>query len=350
MATQWTLDDLYRRIARSWWVLVLTVIVAAAGAVGVYVAYPQTYTATAQHTVEPISVLSSGSSFNTVNMETERIIATSASVLDRASTALGGASVDALRDATIIDVPRNSQVLIFQVTTRSAERSAEWANALAVAYGEQRTANARTVVEQTAEELSASIDRIRGLMNSQPAESPEREATAQQLQALLDQQVRVTATPFFSGLLVTPASAPSQSNRPGVYVFVAAGVFLGLLLGSVLALTVSRLRAGATTSYRRGRRDAERGDRTVIDGFAERVVPRVSPSEGVDAGDAVDAADDLGSDSASRPQVLAQHADPVSADADAAPSVRGVDADADHDRDDRSVERTGGARRADVVT
>lgn len=251
MASQWTLEDLFRGVVRSWYVLVGTIVAFALVAVGIFLVFPQSYTAVAQHTVEPISVLSTGSTFNTVNMETERVVATSATVLERAAEELDGATPSALLEATIIEVPRGSQVLTFQVTTRSASDSAEWANALARAYGEQRTANARTVVEQTAAELSTSIQRLQTLYDSQPPDSSERAATQLQLQALLDQQARLTATPFFAGILVTPATEPSSSNRPSMLVFVAAGVFLGLLLGGIASLIVSRVRGGAETTYRR---------------------------------------------------------------------------------------------------
>lgn len=251
MATHWTLEDLYRGIAKSWFVLVGTIVVLSAAGAGIFLIYPQKYTAVAQHTVEPISVLSSGSSFNTVNMETEKVVATSASVLARAVESLDDTSIDALRLNTTIEVPRNSQVLIFQVTANDPDLAAERANALATAYGEQRTDNARAVVEQTTAELTKSITQLQTLLATQPEGSAERAATQQQVQALLDQQARITATPFYSGTLVTPADPPRSSNRPSIYVFIAAGLFLGLLLGSIAALITSRVRNAPGTSYRR---------------------------------------------------------------------------------------------------
>lgn len=243
MAVQWTLDDLFRSVVRSWYVLVGTVVAFVVAAVGLFLVFPQTYTASAQHTVEPISVLSTGSSFNTVNMETERVVATSTAVVQRASEQLGDVSVGTLRDATVVEVPRNSQVLIFQVTARSGKTAAEWANALAKAYGEQRTENARTVVDQTNEELTKTIADLQALLASQPEGSNARATTQLQLQALLDQQARLTSTSLFSGLLVTPADLPSGSNRPSVVVFIAAGLFLGMLVGGIAALVTSRIRS-----------------------------------------------------------------------------------------------------------
>lgn len=258
MATHWTLEDLYRGVMQSWIVLVGTVLTLMLGGVAIFALYPQKYTSEAQHTVEPISVLSSGSSFNTVNMETEKVVATSTAVLERAVENLDDTSVEGLRVNTVIEVPRNSQVLIFQVTANAPDLAAERANALATAYGEQRTDNARSVVERTTAELGDSIEQLQSLLDSQPVGSSERAATQLQLQALLDQQARITATPFYSGMLVTPADPPQQSNRPSILVFIAAGMFLGILIGAIAALIVSRVRNAPGHAYKRSL--AERDD------------------------------------------------------------------------------------------
>lgn len=258
MESHWTLEDLYRGIIQSWIVLVGTIAALTLIAVGIFAIYPQKYTAEAQHTVEPISVLSTGSSFNTVNMETERVVATSTSVLNRAVEVLDDTTVEALRANTTVEVPRNSQVLVFQVTANTPQLAADRANALATAYGEQRTENARAVVEKTTEELGASITQLQTLLDSQTVGSSEYSATQLQLQALLDRQALITATPFYSGTLVTPADPPQKSNRPSILVFVAAGIFLGILLGAIAALIVSRVRNGPGTAYRRSQ--AEHAD------------------------------------------------------------------------------------------
>lgn len=236
---------------QSWLVLVGTIVAFTIAGVGVFFLYPQKYTAEAQHTVEPISVLSTGSSFNTVNMETERVVATSTAVLSRAVEELEDTTIEGLRANTVIEVPRNSQVLIFQVTANTPQLAAERANALATAYGEQRTENARSVVERTTAELSESITQLQALVDSQPEGSSERAATQLQLQALLDQQALITATPFYSGMLVTPADPPRDDDRPSIFVFVAGGLFLGILLGAIAALIVSRVRNAPGHAYKR---------------------------------------------------------------------------------------------------
>ncbi|MGM7667947.1 YveK family protein [Microbacterium sp. A93] len=269
MESHWTLEDLYRGIMQSWLVLVGTIVVFALAGVGIFAIYPQKYTAVAQHTVEPISVLSSGSSFNTVNMETERVVATSTAVLTRATDGLDDTSVEALRANTTIEVPRNSQVLIFQVTANSPQLAADRANAVATAYGEERTDNAREVVERTTEELGNSIAQLQTLLDSQAEGSNQRAATQLQVQALLDQQARITATPFYSGTLVTPADPPQKSNRPSILVFVAAGMFLGILFGAIAALVVSRVRNGPGSSYKRAKAAEHDDDDLVLDSDVE---------------------------------------------------------------------------------
>lgn len=257
MAHNWTLEDLYRGIMRSWIVVAGTIVAFVLAGMAIFAIYPQKYTAEAQHTVEPISVLTSGSSFNTVNMETERVVATSTAVLARAIENLESTSVEALRANTTVEVPRNSQVLIFEVTANTPQLAAERANALATAYGQQRIETARAVVDEATEELDASITQLQELLASQPEGSNQRAATQQQLQALLDQQARITATPFYSGSLVTPAEPPGSSNRPSVLVFIAAGLFLGMLLGAIAALIVSRARNEPDSAYRRRARAEE---------------------------------------------------------------------------------------------
>lgn len=245
---------------QSWMVLVGTIVAFALIGFGIFLIYPQKYTAEAQHTVEPISVLSTGSSFNTVNMETEKVVATSTAVLKRAVEDLEDTSIEALRNNTVIDVPRNSQVLSFQVTANTPQAAADRANALAEAYGAQRTDNARAVVEQTTAELGDSIAQLQAVVDSQPIDSSERAATQLQLQGLLDQQARITATPFYSGTLVTPADPPQKSNRPSVLVFIAAGLFLGILVGAIAALIVSRVRNGPGATYKRSAAEEPKGD------------------------------------------------------------------------------------------
>lgn len=240
MPTTWTLEDLYRGIARGWKALVIVVITCLLAAYAAFHVFPEKYAATAIHTVEPISVLSAGSSFSTVNMDTEQIVATSTEVLEQAAATLAdGTTAAQLSGALETEVPRGSQVLRFIVTTSDPRVSAAWANAIASAYGTQRSEAARAVVAQTSEELERTIDELRERLSQQKPGSPEAASTELQLEALVAEQARLLATPFYAGSLITPAVEPRDSERPSVLVFAAGGLFLGLLLGSLLALLTS---------------------------------------------------------------------------------------------------------------
>lgn len=245
MAENLTVQDIFRAIARSWPLLLAVVVVCVAVSLGAYALFPQRYTASAQHTVEPIAILSTGSTFNTVNMQTESVVATSDSVLERAAKAAPSASVATLRDVTTVTIPRSSQVLTITVTTASAENSAQWANAVATAYGQQRRANAEAVRTQIRTDLTKAIAQLRLLYDSQPAQSSEREVTQLQIQALLDQQAQLAATPLYPGSLVTVAAPPDSPDRPSLLIFLAGGLLIGVLAGALVALLRSRARSTA---------------------------------------------------------------------------------------------------------
>lgn len=245
MAENLTVQDIFRGIGRSWPLLLAVVVLCVALSAAAYALFPQRYTATAQHTVEPIAILSTGSTFNTVNMQTESVVATSDSVLERAAKAASGVSVATLRDAITVTTPRSSQVLTISVTTASATDSAKWANAVATAYGQQRRANAEAVRTQVRTDLTRAIAQLRLLYDSQPARSSEREVTQQQIQALLDQQARLAATALYPGSVVTVAAPPDSPDRPSLLIFLTAGLLIGLLAGAFVALLRSRARSSA---------------------------------------------------------------------------------------------------------
>src|SRR5690606_20763811 len=72
---------------------------------------------------------------------------------------------------------------------------------------------------------------------------------------------------FYSGTLVTPADPPQKSNRPSVLVFIAAGMFLGILLGAIAALIVSRVGNGPGSTDQRSKtsEEAEPAEATATD-------------------------------------------------------------------------------------
>ena len=243
MKTAWTLEDLYRSIARGWLLLVAFAIAFAVLALGAYQLWPQKFEATAVMTVEPLTVSSaSQGSGSEVNMETERVVATSSEVLTLAAKALGTQSISELRDGVVVSVPKGSQVLAFTVTAEDPMTAAQQANAIANAYSERRVANAEAVVADAITFLSGRIAELETQLAAADPQSENTQTLQAQIVSLQNSQAALTSTTFYSGALISPAVEPSSSTRPSVAVFVAGGLFIGLFLGSFSALLYGRRR------------------------------------------------------------------------------------------------------------
>jgi uncharacterized protein involved in exopolysaccharide biosynthesis len=238
----WSLEDLYRGIGRQWRLLLIVTVVFLAAAVGASFLWPVQYQASALLTVEPIAVTQSGNASSSVNMDTEKVVATSTTVLAMAVRELPGSSLAELEAAMEVTVPKNSQVLEFSYTGASAERAARSANAVATAYSDHRVATAQQVVNEATRNLTKRIDDLSAQMSALPANSSARDTLSLQLQALQERQATLASATFYSGALVSPAAAPEQSTKPSFLVLLAAGLFLGVLVGMFSALIRARMK------------------------------------------------------------------------------------------------------------
>ena len=241
----WTLEDLYRSIARGWKILLAAVVIMVLAAVGLSFLWPVKYDATAVLTVEPITVNQSGNTTGSVNMDTERVVATSTEVLEIAAAAIPGSSVRQLKDSTIVTVPKGSQVLSFTVTSEDPALASASANEIANAYSDRRIATAQQVVNDSVDKLVSRIQALTEQMNALPDGSAAVGTLTIQIQALQERQAALSSATFYSGSLVSPAVTPTSSTKPSTSVFVAAGLALGLFLGVFLALAIGSVRSRA---------------------------------------------------------------------------------------------------------
>jgi uncharacterized protein involved in exopolysaccharide biosynthesis len=231
-------EDVFHSIARRWhWLVGVTVVMTLLGlALGLF--WPDRYTATASVTVEAIAI---GEQTAEVNMETQRLVARSTEVLSIAAENLDDVSVAELRGALQVSVPRGSQVLEFSVTAPTAAAAAEQANAVAAAYLEHRTAAAEERIAEASKTLTSTADELAAQAAGLAPDDPRRVALESQVQALQDQRAVLIATSFDAGSLIDPAVEPTDTDKPKLYVFVAAGFFLGLFLGGFAALISDRV-------------------------------------------------------------------------------------------------------------
>lgn len=246
MNDTWSLEDLYRTIGRHWVTVFLVTMLFVGAAVGANFLWPERYEAKAVLTVEPIAAVQSGGSSDSVNMETERVVATSTEVLSIAALELDGGSVKALQESIEVGVPKGSQVLEFVSTDTTATDAAAGANAVANAYSNQRVENAQRVVAEATRNLTERVSELTAQLDALIEDSLDARNIELQIQALQERQATLASATFYSGALVSPAVAPSDSTKPSLPVFLAAGLFLGFFVGAFAALIRGRVRRGRT--------------------------------------------------------------------------------------------------------
>lgn len=201
------------------------------------IAWPDKYEATAVITVAPVTE-SSGS----VNMDTERVVARSDSVLNSAAEELDNASTRTLREKLTINVPKGSNVLQFTVLDSDPERAADSANAIAEAYGSNRTSSAQAVTDAAMESITTRIAELESQRTSANNDVDER-AIELQLNSLQERLAGYSSTTYNPSSIVSAAVAPSSSTTPGLAIFLAGGFFVGILVSLTFVFARERFRA-----------------------------------------------------------------------------------------------------------
>ena len=264
-----TLSDLFHSVRTQWRSFIVVVLVALAIGIASGILLPDEFAASASLTVEPVDVTGTATS---VNMDTERVVAASTSVVMTAAEDVPTLSPGALKNALTVNVPKGSQILEFTVTHPSAELAAQAANAVATAYNAQRIAMAERDVKNAVATLT---DRVTALESTKAVEGEKSQAgkaASVQIEALEVNIATLNAATFTEGTLVSPAITPRSSTKPSLVVFGAGALVFGLLVGGFVALGRARSREyrmvtlGETTGSRRGThksaRTIERPDTT----------------------------------------------------------------------------------------
>jgi uncharacterized protein involved in exopolysaccharide biosynthesis len=230
-----TVDDLVAAVRMRWRTVVLTIVTGGLVALLVGLLWPTQYSATAELTVDPVTVTPSATQTVQVNMQTEQAVASSTSVLNAAAGSVPGMTARMLGDALSVTIPKDAQVLDFTVTLPNGNSAAAAANAVAAAYRAQRVGTARAVVAAATRNVTARIQTLRAA--SQGGSSG---TVRVQLSALQQSLATLDSITFSSGTLVTRAVPPQDSNTPSIAVFLAVGIVLGLLVGVLIAVSRRR--------------------------------------------------------------------------------------------------------------
>jgi capsular polysaccharide biosynthesis protein len=234
-------DDVWSTLWAMRLTIVVAVVVGAVMGFGIHQVWPDRYRSTAVYTVSPLGTAATSGTTTQVNMDTEVVIATSDAVVDRAAKSLG-VPATVISGALEVTVPQGSDALELAYTADSPSEAAKGANAVAAAYGENRSANAEAIVADARRNITVSIAETQALIDASAEGSPENAALQLQVSVLQQRLAALAATTLYPGTLVTSAQPPKTSTTPSVKLFVVSGVALGLLVGSLLALLLGRRR------------------------------------------------------------------------------------------------------------
>lgn len=247
-------------LRRRWWIIVVLACVGVVGA-GAYIAEsPKGYTATATVNVTATGIsqnqgsgaVAGGRTSSAVNLDTEVQIVQSSSVAAIAASDLHSLlTPQALVKNISVAVPPNSSVLQISCSARSAQQSADCANAFADAYLTNRTATATDTdnaeLKSIRNQLTALEKRTAQLSiqsRSLPVNSPQRasaqaqlQTAASQLRALANQSAALSASGAAAsgGSIITKATPPATPSSPKKKLILPSGLLAGLLIGLVIA-------------------------------------------------------------------------------------------------------------------
>lgn len=229
--------------------LVLGIVVGLAGGLAFATFAPKKYTATSRVLVTPTGVdlqsqASGGRTVDSINLDTEAQLVTSAAVVQGATVlypALTRRSFEDLVKDTSVTVPPNTTVLSIAYSDDSAAAAQAGANAFATAYLDDRQkeaddrlnrqlTSAQTNVATLTKDLQTLTDRISKprnltLVTTQVA------LLKNQISSVNDQIIGLDNIQITPGRVVAAATRPTGPSSPSRLISLASGFAIGLLLG-----------------------------------------------------------------------------------------------------------------------
>ncbi|GII77883.1 hypothetical protein Sru01_28650 [Sphaerisporangium rufum] len=189
------------------------------------------------------------------DLGTEARLARSAAVAARAARTLKAADPAALRDRVTVAVPSGSAVLALSFTAGDPANAAAGAAAFAQAYLDDRAATAAATLDLQAKALSARLRQTEAALSGAATRlarlapgsaghavaADRQRVLARQLDALTARYDALTTVAVTPGTVISDARPPAAPAGPGPPLYLAGGVFAGLLAGIGAALARDRL-------------------------------------------------------------------------------------------------------------
>ncbi|SDN06059.1 Capsular polysaccharide biosynthesis protein [Streptomyces sp. cf386] len=241
------LRDQVRLLLRYRATLVLGVLLGLLGGLLLVVLRAGTYTSASEVLVRPRTDPFSTFGLavdNQVSMATERQIALSATVADRAATALRQPSrADALSaDLRVTNAP-DTQVLRFEYTGNTAKGASRVTNAFAEAYLADRQERSKSMIRRMSSGLEQQLTALTKRLNAKKpgGPAPGTAGIQQQISSLQKRMSDIRAYDTSGGDIVRSAEPAARPSGPGPGWLIPLGLIAGLALGIVLAWLRSAL-------------------------------------------------------------------------------------------------------------
>ncbi|WP_017542234.1 hypothetical protein [Nocardiopsis prasina] len=221
-------------------------------------AVPATYTSVAAVQVHPTGMAEftgerSGRLTGDVNLDSEAQVAVSDQVTRGMAEELPGTPSPAdLRERIDVTVPSNSNILELHYSARSPAAARDGADALAAAYLDHRSEQARALINGRLDALREEQEGLYGRLSELASEGSESAQVSAEAQAdALRQEISdlgngisplsallETVSP---GQVISPAELPESPSSPVPLLWLVAGAALGLIAGLLAAVVRDRL-------------------------------------------------------------------------------------------------------------
>ena len=188
---------------------------------------PESYTATSRVLVNPTGVGSPAQ----VQVDTEAQLVRSTSVIERAAksgTALAGADTDDIARRIGVGVSPNTTVLEISLRSDSAAEAKAGADLLANAYLADRAAASRGRIAARVTSLQDRLPDMKGVQDGEGL-------LADQLEQLKNDLLALDSSQVDAGRVISTASLPTHPSSPSHRIWMASGLGVGLMLGTLLA-------------------------------------------------------------------------------------------------------------------